>query len=110
MVSAILDLEAAIEAWASDTDENDNSDRARAVLRGLVVRLGKSAESGLSDPADRLRPAVEPLITLRAALRTGRQLRRRRHDQGRAGRCRRGAERLPRWNFLGAVAPLRHLS
>ena len=69
MVSAILDLEAAIEAWASDTDENDNSDRARAVLRGLVVRLGKSAESGLSDPADRLRPAVEPLITLRAALR-----------------------------------------
>jgi cyanophycinase-like exopeptidase len=69
MVSAILDLEAAIEAWASDTDENDNSDRARAVLRGLVVRLGKSAESGLSDPADRLRPAVEPLITLRAELR-----------------------------------------
>src|SRR5262249_42259867 len=54
MVSAILDLEAAIEAWASDTDENDNSDRARAVLRGLVVRLGKTAESGLSDPADRL--------------------------------------------------------
>ncbi|HXS62301.1 MAG TPA: hypothetical protein VN767_05465 [Streptosporangiaceae bacterium] len=69
MVSAILDLEAAIEAWASDTDENDNSDRARAVLRGLVVRLGKSAESGLSDPADQLRPAVEPLISLRAALR-----------------------------------------
>ncbi len=69
MVSAILDLEAAIEAWASDTDENDNSDRARAVLRGLVVRLGKSAESGLADPADRLRPGVEPLITLRGRLR-----------------------------------------
>jgi cyanophycinase-like exopeptidase len=71
MVSAILDLEAAIEAWASDTDENDNSDRARAVLRGLVVRLGKSAESGLANPADRLRPAVEPLITLRGTLRKG---------------------------------------
>jgi len=69
MVSAILDLEAAIEAWASDTDENDNSDRARAVLRGLVVRLGKTAESGLSDPADQLRPGVEPLIALRASLR-----------------------------------------
>jgi cyanophycinase-like exopeptidase len=69
MVSAILDLEAAIEAWASDTDENDNSDRARAVLRGLVVRLGKSADAGLGDPADRLRPAVEPLITLRGRLR-----------------------------------------
>ncbi len=65
MVAAILDLESAIEAWASDTDENDNSDRARAVLRGLVTRLGKSAEAGLIDPADRLRPVVEPLITLR---------------------------------------------
>jgi hypothetical protein len=71
MVSAILDLEAAIEAWASDTDENDNSDRARAVLRGLVVRLGKSADAGLANPADRLRPAVEPLITLRGTLRNG---------------------------------------
>jgi cyanophycinase-like exopeptidase len=69
MVSAILDLETAIEAWASDTDENDNSDLARAVLRGLVARLGKSAEGGLADPADRLRPAVEPLIELRASLR-----------------------------------------
>jgi cyanophycinase-like exopeptidase len=69
MVSAILDLEAAIEAWASDTDENDNSDRARAVLRGLVVRLGKNADAGLADPSDRLRPAVEPLIALRDRLR-----------------------------------------
>jgi cysteinyl-tRNA synthetase len=69
MVSAILDLETAIEAWASDTDENDNSDRARAILRGLVVRLGKTAEGGLADPVDRLRPLVEPLIGLRAALR-----------------------------------------
>jgi cysteinyl-tRNA synthetase len=39
------------------------------VLRGLVVRLGKSADAGLGDPADRLRPAVEPLITLRGRLR-----------------------------------------
>jgi cyanophycinase-like exopeptidase len=69
MVSAILDLETAIEAWASDTDENDNSDRARAILRGLVVRLGKTAEGGLADPVDRLRPLVEPLIGLRASLR-----------------------------------------
>ena len=69
MVAAILDLEAAIEAWASDTDENDNSDRARAVLRGLVVRLGKDADAGLADPADRLRPIVEPLLKLRESLR-----------------------------------------
>jgi cysteinyl-tRNA synthetase len=69
MVSAILDLEAAIEAWSTDTDENDSADRARAVLRGLVVRLGRTAEQGLADPADQLRPAVEPLVTLREDLR-----------------------------------------
>jgi hypothetical protein len=72
MASAILDLEAAIEAWSTDTDENDDSDRARAVLRGLVARLGRTAQQGLADPADRLRPAVEPLIALREALRKDR--------------------------------------
>jgi hypothetical protein len=69
MVSAILDLEAAIEAWSTDTDENDDSDRARAVLRGLVTSLGRTAEQGLANPADRLRPAVEPLIAVRDTLR-----------------------------------------
>jgi hypothetical protein len=72
MVSAILDLEAAIEAWSTDTDENDDSDRARAVLRGLVTRLGRVAELGLADPAERLRPAVGPLIALRDTLRKDR--------------------------------------
>jgi hypothetical protein len=69
MVSAILDLETAIQAWSTDTDQNDNADRARAVLRGLIVRLGRAAEQGLADPADRLRPAVEPLVALRDSLR-----------------------------------------
>ena len=69
MVAAILDLEGAIEAWSTDTDENDSADRARAVLRGLVVRLGQAAERGLADPAERLRPAVEPLVALRESLR-----------------------------------------
>jgi len=69
MAGAILDLEAAILDWSTDTDENDNADRARAVLRGLVTRLGQAAEQGLADPAARLRPAVEPLLTLRDRLR-----------------------------------------
>jgi cysteinyl-tRNA synthetase len=69
LVSAILDLDASIEAWATDTDENDNAERARAVLRGLVVRLGRAAEQGLADPGDRLRPAVAPLVELRDVLR-----------------------------------------
>jgi cysteinyl-tRNA synthetase len=69
MVAAILDLEAAIEAWSTDTDENDSADRARSVLRGLVTRLGQVAEYGLADPAERLRPAVGPLVALRDSLR-----------------------------------------
>jgi hypothetical protein len=69
MVAAILDLDDAIEAWATDTDENDNADRARAVLRGLVVRLGQAAKQGLSDPRELLRPAVGPLVGLRDVLR-----------------------------------------
>lgn len=72
MVAAILDLEAAIEAWSTDTDENDDSDRARAVLRGLVTRLGRAADQALADPADRLRPAVGPLVALRESLRRDR--------------------------------------
>ena len=69
MVRAILDLEAAIDAWAGDTEEDQGTEQARAVLRGLVSRLGRAAQEGLCDPRDRLRPAVEPLITLRAELR-----------------------------------------
>ncbi len=69
MVAAVLDLESAIEAWATDTDENDNAERARAVLRGLVTRLGQAADRGLADPAERLGPAVDALLDLRARLR-----------------------------------------
>ncbi|HEY1915558.1 MAG TPA: hypothetical protein VGH27_08280 [Streptosporangiaceae bacterium] len=69
MVAAILDLDAAIHAWAADTDEDQGTGQARAVLRGLVTRLGQAAERGLADPRDQLRPAVQPLLTLRATLR-----------------------------------------
>ncbi len=70
MVTAILDLEAAIHAWAADTDEDQGTEQARAVLRSLVVRLGRAAQAGLRSPLDLLRPAVTPLITLRADLRS----------------------------------------
>lgn len=69
MVAAILDLETAICTWAADTDEDQGTEHARAVLRSLVTRLGHLAQDGLLDARDRLRPAVEPLIALRAALR-----------------------------------------
>ncbi len=69
MVAAIIDLDTAIHAWAADTEEDQGTEQARAVLRSLVTRLGNAAREGLGDPRDRLRPAVEPLLALRATLR-----------------------------------------
>jgi hypothetical protein len=69
MVAVILALETAIKQWEADTDEDQGTEQARALLRSLIGRLGRTAEHGLTDPRDRLRPAVEPLIVLRNTLR-----------------------------------------
>ena len=69
MVWMILELETAIRQWEADTDEDQGTEQARALLRSLIGRLGQAARDGLADPRDRLRPVVEPLIALRTALR-----------------------------------------
>ncbi|MFI1194515.1 hypothetical protein ACH4T9_14840 [Micromonospora sp. NPDC020750] len=69
MVQAVLDLEETIGVWGADTDEDEGTTQARAVLRSLIVRLGHAAAVGLRDPHDRLRPLVEPLLALRERLR-----------------------------------------
>jgi len=69
MVGVILELETAIGQWEADMDEDQGTEQARALLRSLVGRLGRAAQDGLTDPSDRLRPAVEPLLELRATLR-----------------------------------------
>jgi hypothetical protein len=69
MVGVILGLETAITQWEADMDEDQGTEQARALLRGLIGRLGRAAKDGLADPRDRLAPAVEPLLALRAALR-----------------------------------------
>jgi hypothetical protein len=69
MVEVILELEAAIKLWEADTDEDQGTEQARTLLRGLIGRLGRAAQDGLADPTDRLRPAVEPLLALRDTLR-----------------------------------------
>jgi hypothetical protein len=43
MVTAILDLEAAISDWATDTEEDQGTAQSRAVLRGLITALGQRA-------------------------------------------------------------------
>ncbi len=69
MVEVILGLENAIRQWEADTDEDQGTEQARALLCRLIGRLGRAAQHGLADPRDRLRPAVEPLLQLRSALR-----------------------------------------
>jgi hypothetical protein len=69
MTAVILDLEHAIGMWEADTDEDQGTEQARLLLRSLIGRLGRAARDGVADPADRLRPAVQPLIELRNALR-----------------------------------------
>ncbi len=70
MVAAVLDLESAIREWAADTDEDEGTDQARAVLRSLIVRLGHTAAGGLAEPRVRLVPWVQPLVDLRQRLRS----------------------------------------
>ena len=69
MVAVILGLETAIRQWEGDTEEDQGPEQARALLSSLIGRLGRAARDGLADPRDRLRPAVEPLVELRNALR-----------------------------------------
>ena len=69
MVGVILELETAIGQWEADMDEDQGTEQARALLRSLIGRLGRAARDGLTDPRDRLRRAVEPLLELRATLR-----------------------------------------
>jgi hypothetical protein len=69
MVEVILGLETAIKLWEADTDEDQGTEQARALLRSLIGLLGQAARAGLADPRDRLRPAVEPLVALRNTLR-----------------------------------------
>ena len=67
--TAILDLDAAITAWAADTTQSDEGDRARSTLRGLIVRLGEAAAQGLADPAERLAPLIDAVVGARQQLR-----------------------------------------
>ncbi len=67
--AAVLMLEAAIAAWSADTLQTDEGDRARAALRGLIVRLGGAAAAGLVDPTARLAPLIDVVVGARDELR-----------------------------------------
>jgi hypothetical protein len=73
MTTAVLELDRAILAWSADTLQSDEVDRAHAVLRGCVVRLGEAAGSGLVPAEEALGPLVTPLVALRQELRADRE-------------------------------------
>jgi hypothetical protein len=73
MITAILNLEDSINSWKADTEEDQGSNQARAVLRGLITRLGETLAEGLRDPTERFGPVVDPLLALRSALRAERR-------------------------------------
>ena len=64
-VATVLELDDLIVAWSGDTLQSDEADLARSSLRGMVVRLGQVAELGAVDPAERVRPFVETLLSVR---------------------------------------------
>lgn len=68
MVQAILELEAAIGSWSADTEEDQGTIQARAVLRDLITRLGQAAAQSLREPGDGLGRAAA-LLERRAELR-----------------------------------------
>ena len=64
-VKAVLELDELMVAWANETFGTDEPDRARAALRGMVTRLGETADAGLRDPKEAVAPFVEALLAAR---------------------------------------------
>src|ERR1700680_2191102 len=69
-VAALLAIDTQIHDWSSDTFDSDESDRARATVRRLVVRLGELARDGAIDPRVHLAPVVDRVLELRRQMRT----------------------------------------
>jgi hypothetical protein len=70
MVAAILSLADAVVAWETDTEEDQGTGQARALVRDMITRLGRLAKAvPPAGTADQLRNAIEPMLTIRAALR-----------------------------------------
>jgi cysteinyl-tRNA synthetase len=68
-VAAVLNLEASIVEWSSDTLQGDDLDRARAALRAMISRLGAIATDGVRDLRDVLGPIVEAALSARVTAR-----------------------------------------
>jgi hypothetical protein len=72
-VAAVLELDDAIVAWSADTLQSDEMDRARTLLRSMVVRLGEVSGRGLVDPRDVLAPVIEVALAARREVRVAKR-------------------------------------
>lgn len=64
-LATVLELEEELAAWSSDTLQSDELDRGRAVLRSMLVELGRLAEKGARPAGALLAPFVELLVSVR---------------------------------------------
>jgi hypothetical protein len=71
--TAALDLDEAIVGWSTDTLQSDETDRARALLRSMIVRLGDAAVGGLADPRAVLGPVVDVALAARIEVRAAKR-------------------------------------
>jgi hypothetical protein len=72
-VRAVLELDDVLVAWSRDTLQSDEGDRARAALRGMIVRLGELAVGGVRDPSEVVGPFVDAILDARAQARDQRR-------------------------------------
>ena len=72
-VRSVLELDDTLLAWASDTAQSDATDRGRAAIRRMVVRLGELARTGARDPREVVGGFVQALLAERAEARAGKR-------------------------------------
>ena len=71
-VSALLEIDALIDARTRSGEDSPDLDNARSAFRALIARLGEAAASGGADPRSTVEPFVEALLSLRARARDAR--------------------------------------
>ena len=72
-VTAVLQLEEVIQQWSGDNAATDEPDRARALFRSMLVRLGEVAVTGARDPREVIGPFVDIVMARRAAARVAKE-------------------------------------
>ena len=65
----MLALEADIKQWSADTLTGTDGEFARDTFRGMILKLGEAATSGLVDPRSVVAPYVEAILEIRRVVR-----------------------------------------